>query len=108
MPRPVALQLTGGRLAFDEVDLRATGELELDAAGYLSGPVTLVVTGWPALLQRLTAAGMVDANQAGFLRPMLAGMADPETPEQIELSLSLRDGVLAVGPVTLARIPPLF
>ncbi len=108
LPRPVAVRLTGARIAFEGVDLRAEGAVEPDAAGRLAGPVTLTVTGWPALLTRLTEAGLVDDDQAGFLRPMLAGMADPETPDRVELPLTLRDGVVAVGPVTLVRLPPLF
>lgn len=108
LPRPVAVRFTGARLAFDGVDLRVAGDVEPDELGRLSGPVRLTVTGWPALLERLADAGMIDANQAGFLRPMLAGMADPETPEAIELDLSLRDGALTIGPVTLLRLPPLF
>jgi hypothetical protein len=108
LPRPTAVLLTGARMRFDDIDLVAEGVVEPDDAGRLNGPVTLTVTGWPALLQRLAEAGMIDSDQAGFLRPMLAGMADPQSPERIELALTLRDGALAVGPVTLARLPPLF
>lgn len=107
-PRPLAVQLTGARTRFDGIDLVAEGTVEPDEAGRLSGPVTLTITGWPALLQRLSDAGMIDADQAGFLRPMLAGMAAPDSPDRIELSLTLREGALTVGPVTLVRIPPLF
>ena len=107
-PRPTAAQLTGARARFDEVDLVAEGVVEADEAGRLSGPVKLTVTGWPTLLQRLAEAGMIDPDQAGFLRPMLAGMAESDNPERIQLELTLRDGAIAVGPVTLARIPPLF
>jgi hypothetical protein len=107
-PRPTAMELTGARLRFEDVDLHATGAVEADETGRLSGPISLTVIGWPALLQRLSEAGFIDPDQAGFLRPMLAGMADPERPERIELSLTLREGALSVGPVTLARIPPLF
>ena len=106
--RPTAVELTGGRLAFDGIDLRATGAVELDEAGRLSGPVTLTVAGWPELLERLTSSGTVDAEQAGFLRGMLSGMADPATPETVELPMTLRDGALAMGPVVLLRMPPLF
>ena len=108
LPRPVAVRFTGARLAFDGVDLRVAGDVEPDELGRLSGPVRLTVAGWLALLERLADAEMIDANQAGFLRPMLAGMADPETPEAIELDLTLRDGALTIGPVTLLRLPPLF
>ena len=108
LPRPVAVELTGGRLAFAGVDLQARGTVEPDAMGRLSGQVALTVTGWPALLERLAASGLIDADQAGFLRPMLSGMADPEAPDRIDLSLELREGAVAFGPVVLARLPPLF
>jgi hypothetical protein len=108
LPRVTSVLLTNARMHFEGVDIVATGQVEPDAAGRLSGPVTLTVTGWPALLQRLAASGLIDPDQAGFLRPMLASMAAPDSPDRIEIELTLRDGALAAGPLTLARVPPLF
>jgi hypothetical protein len=108
IPNLVIMQFTGARVRFDDIDVLARGTVEPDAAGRLSGPVTLTVTGWPSLLEKLSETGIIDADQAGFLRPLLAGMTDPENPDQIELELMLRDGAVSAGPITLARIPALF
>lgn len=108
LPRPNAVMLTGARLRAEGMDIVAEGSVEPDEAGRLSGPVTLRITGWPALLERLTASGVIGPDQAGFLRPILAGMAGRDDPATIELSLTLRAGAVTLGPVTLARLPPLL
>ncbi len=111
-PALAGLALTGGRIAWREgdvtIDLRATGRLEADSAGRLSGPLTLEVTQWRALMRRARDAGMMPADHAQLAEMALESMVDPENPDQLEVALQLRGGDILLGPVVLGSLPPLF
>lgn len=107
-PQLQTLALTGGQLAFGAVSLRASGRLEADALGRLSGPVALQISGWPALLEQLQAAGMIGPDEAALWARSLQGMADPARPEQLEAALVLRENRVMLGPLVLGSLPPIF
>lgn len=112
-PVPIAHALTGGRIAWlddaeQTIDIRAQGRLEPDAAGRLSGDLTLDVTRWQTLLRRARDAGWISPEHAVLAEMALQSMVDPETPDQVQVALRLRAGDIMMGPVMLGTLPPLF
>lgn len=107
-PYLVSLALTRARLAFDGIVLGASGRLEADAWGLLSGPLTLEISGWPALLERLREAGLIAPDEAALWQRTLQGLADPADPTRLEAPLAVREGLVRLGPLTLGSLPPLF
>lgn len=104
-PGLAGLVLTGLRAVFDGIDLHARGRVTPDPSGLLNGEVTLTVTGWEALAQRLADAGILSPEARMWLA---AAAPSLETaPDTIEIPLRLQAGDLRLGPVVLARIPPL-
>ncbi|MFN3954917.1 MAG: DUF2125 domain-containing protein [Pararhodobacter sp.] len=107
-PYLVGLALTRARLAFDGIALTASGRLEADALGLLSGPLTLEISGWPALLERLREAGLIAPEEAVLWQRTLQGLADPADPARLEAQLAVREGLVRLGPLVLGSLPPLF
>lgn len=107
---PLAVErmtVTGAQMDWSETQIRAEGRLTPDAQGRLQGDMTLRIAGWRDLLDRSTRAGLVPADQVPVVTIMAQGLTTPESPETVALELSVRDGVVSMGPLTLGVIPPL-
>lgn len=107
-PQLMELALTGGRLVFDAVSISAEGRLIPDAQGYLSGEVTLVVTGWRTLMRMARDAGLMPSEHDVLVTLALQSMTDPDNPERLEAPFVVQSGDVMLGPVVLGTIPPLF
>ena len=105
LPALSDLVLTGLSASWEGVDIAITGDLRADPAGRATGDVVVAITGWPRLLAQLQATGTE-------LPPMaiaaLRAMADPATPERVEVPLRLRAGLVQLGAFSLLELPPLF
>lgn len=99
------LALTGLRAAWDGVDIDITGRLSADAQGRATGDVLVTVTGWEALLAQLQAAG---TEVPTMFTSALRAMADPDTPERVEIPLRVRAGMVQLGAFSLLELPPLY
>ncbi|MCB1408294.1 MAG: DUF2125 domain-containing protein [Rhodobacteraceae bacterium] len=106
-PRLTRVTLTGARVAWDGVDVLASGRLTPDSVGRLSGDVTLTVTGWRRLLDLAQAQGLLTPDNQTTLTAMLAGMATGDDGQTIAVPLAVVDGDLRMGPVVLGTLPPL-
>ncbi|MBB4210874.1 hypothetical protein EV659_103360 [Rhodothalassium salexigens DSM 2132] len=99
----------GGTLELDRlsgdwggVAASVNGSLALDEAFRPFGAATLVVDDPSALIGQAAALGMVPADVARSVSAATAGA----TPAR--LAMMVQDGVLTLGPVALATLPPLL
>lgn len=106
-PGRVQLTLTGARLAWVDSDIALTGRLTPDARGLMSGAVELRIDGWPALLARARATGMLEPGQTGPLDALLSALPTDHGGDSIEVPLSVVSGDVWLGPILLLTLPPL-
>lgn len=97
--------LNHGPLALD-----GDGTLALDAAMRPIGAFMLRVKGFEEALDRLAGAGVIKPHPAALAKTVLKALARKQgVPggEELKVSLSLQDGRLYVGPLPLAKLPPI-
>lgn len=104
-PRLADVALTGARLVADGIDLQAEGRIAPDPRGRPTGEVTLHITGWRALLERLGNAGLAPPEVLAWIAAAAPALAQPDRPETLSLPLNLRDGQVRLGPLVLAELP---
>lgn len=104
----------GGTVELDHVALdwapmalEAEGTLALDPAGQPLAALSARVRGFSPLMDRLTAAGLVDAGAANAAKLVLSLMArpDPKGRQAVPVPVSIQDSVVFLGPATVARLP---
>ncbi len=94
------------------------GPLTLDGDGTLAlddrmrpiGAFTLRVKGFEEALDRLAGAGVIKPYPAALVKTVMKSLARKQgVPggEELKVPLSLQDGRLYVGPVALAKLPPI-
>lgn len=90
------------------LDLNATGTLFLDANLQPAGRLTVVVTGYGALVESFVARGTMKARDAIRLKALLDLLAKPSTdggPPKLTAPLTLGRGKLFLGPLALMSLP---
>ena len=107
-PRLQTLTLTGARVAWEGIDITATGALEPGPRGLLSGEVSVVITGWQALLAQARAAGALTGTEDPMTALVLNSLATPGNPDRVEAAFALVDGEIWLGPLSLGRVPALW
>ena len=108
LPSVVGLELHEGQLAWGQIELRASGTLEVDAAGLPEGQITLRITQWRDLLDLVETADMLTGTQLALAERALQSLEDRSGSENtVEAPLTLADGMIRLGPVPLAPIPRL-
>lgn len=106
-PSLARLTLTGARIAWVDSDVSLRGRLTPDSRGALSGEVALRVEGWPALLARARAAGLLDRAQDGPLGALIGALPTEAEGETVDVPLSVVSGDVWLGPILLMTLPPL-
>lgn len=101
------LVLTGARVHWDGVRIDASGRLQADALGRLSGTVSLRITGVADLWTRVESAGLIAPEYLPLARATVSGLVRPAEPDHIDAVLVLRDGSVMFGPVPLLTLPRL-
>lgn len=107
-PRLVAVPEAQITVTWGESTVTLQGALQVDAAGQISGDMELRVDHWQEALEQGRAARLWDArvNTALTLTAatFAAGDADPAI---LRAPLTIRDGVVRLGPLTLGNLAPL-
>ena len=97
--------------AFKQAPLEATGNgtLALDPNLQPLGALAVRAYGVAETLAQLEQDGLIDPNQAKTAKLIANGIAKPDDSgkARFDVSLSLQDGYLWLGPVKLARLPRL-
>ncbi|MAF96017.1 MAG: hypothetical protein CMM60_09730 [Rhodospirillaceae bacterium] len=98
--------LNHGPLALD-----GDGTLALDVAMRPIGAFSLRVKGFEEALDRLAGAGVIKPHPAALAKTVLKALARKQGVPgsgEFKVPLSLQDGWLYVGPVPLAKLPPIL
>lgn len=98
---PPRMALTGARAAWEGVDLRLSGRVDLGAVGGPAGDLVLAVEGWRALLALLDRAGALDADLSGWLAAAGPALARPGAPDAVDIPLRVEAGQVRLGPLLL-------
>lgn len=108
-PQPQKIALTDLRAAWGVMEFRATGELEIDAAGRASGPLSLQAEEWLQMLEIAEASGAMTDLVAKAARGLLTMAADASgNPNSIDVQLTLKDGIAYYGVLPVFALPPVI
>ena len=109
LARPVLLE----RLVIDALSLEAgpvglqvSGTLDIDAAGFPVGELTLETRDWRESVPILVDLGLVSGRMEEMLQTALRFLA-PDATQPLQLPLVFSDGRMAIGPVPLGPAPRL-
>lgn len=93
-----AIGLDGTRFDWGNTRIAASGTLTPRDDGRLDGAITLEITGWSRVLDRLQTMGLLPPDQVPMLRMMAQNMS---ADERLILPLTLSGSVLGLGPLAL-------
>ncbi len=105
------LLIRNAHLVWGQLELRADGELRLDAQLRPAGQLTALVSGAGNTVDTLVELGVLKPEAGLGVRLALMALGKRRQiagRSVIELPVTLRDGRLFLGPVPLLRLPPLF
>jgi len=106
-PRHIVLNLADAH--WGELQLKATGTLEVDEAGLPTGEIFLKVKNWRQLLVMAEDAGALPARARDGVERVLALFAGlGGNPRDLDTQLNIRDGYVALGPIPLGPAPRLI
>lgn len=107
-PQITALDLTDLRARWGEMELRAAGELTVDAEGTPEGRITVKATNWREMVQMARRAGVVPEPLVPTIENVLEALAALSgPPETLDAPLTFRNGRVAIGPIPVGRAPDL-
>ena len=93
---------------FGESNITLEGKLQWAPNGTVSGEVNLEVTNWRSLLKLAKDMGKTDAEGEQVFSEMLADVeAISGKPGTLQLPLTIRNGAITYGMLTLGLIPPI-
>jgi hypothetical protein len=104
------VEIRKGDLAWGPLALAAEGTLALDKALQPEAAGTLHIAGLNEVLDKLSAAGLVEERSAQLAKMMFGAFAKPPAgggPPEVQLPLTVQDGHLYTGPIKLARLHPI-
>ncbi|APX89259.1 hypothetical protein BV394_05615 [Brevirhabdus pacifica] len=108
-PQPRRINLTGVRANWGQLDLRAAGDLEVDAEGIPEGRVTVKAQNWREILALAVNAGTVPRGMAGTIESVL-GMLAGSTGDTntLDVPITFAGGRMMFGPIPLGMAPRLI
>lgn len=107
----------GGSLAISDlilnwgpIDMKAKGELAIDGQGRPTGKLQASLGNLDALVEALVAADVVGRKTANLAFTGLQALStlQGETEGRVRIPIVLKEGVLFLGPLSIARLDPLF
>jgi hypothetical protein len=107
-PQPRALKLTELRANWGDLDLRAAGELTVDASGQPEGRISVKAQNWREILTLAVNSGTVPASLASTAENVL-GMLARSTGDSrsLDLPLTFTGGQIKLGPLPIGTAPRL-
>lgn len=107
-PQITRIELSDLRAAWGGLALRASGNLDVDAAGIPTGDVALRAENWQAMIELGVNAGAIPAAMQSTLESGLALIAGLSgRPTDLDVTLSFSDGQAYLGPIPLGPVPVL-
>ncbi len=99
-------EITALRIDWGPVRITGSGSLTLDDAFRPLGALSLHVDRPQPLIAYLAARGLIDRDAAAGARDLVRALMAKAGGKPVNLSLSLQDGALFLGPLPLARLGP--
>lgn len=100
-PRLISLRLAEAR--WGDLELKAAGDLEIDAEGDALGRITVKAQNWREILQMARASGELPEGLADTLEQALSLLAGRN--DAIDIPLDFRGGLIWIGPVPVSEGP---
>ncbi|WP_299676294.1 DUF2125 domain-containing protein [uncultured Roseobacter sp.] len=107
-PQPQRIEIDLAEAVWGTLELRAAAELTLDAQGVPEGPLSLQARNWQEILGLAERSGALPAALVPQARSVLQALAAASgDPRAIDVTLTLRDGLVLLGFVPLGPAPRL-
>ena len=107
-PDITRVELNDLNAVWGRLELRATGALDVDTAGYPAGKITVKAKNWREMLQIGVDAGFLPEGLAATLERGLAVMAEMSGhPDTLDAPITFADGGMSFGPIPLGPAPML-
>lgn len=105
-PQPTSLEIKLAEYHSDGLEVKITGDLDIDNAGRISGDLTLRAVNWREMLRQAVASGLVPETFAPSLERGLNFVASLSGNTQtLDLPLSFKDGKVLLGIFPLGDAP---
>ena len=102
-PQPALIALRLAEARWGELELKAAGNLEVDAQGEATGRITVKAQNWREILRMARASGELPGGLAETLEQGLSLLAGRN--DGIAIALEFRRGRLWIGPVPVMASP---
>ncbi|ANP38164.1 hypothetical protein JL2886_03285 [Phaeobacter gallaeciensis] len=105
-PQPRRITLTQAEAHWGALALRASGNVEVDEAGRISGKVAIRAENWRDMLRMAERSGLLPTRLRSGTERILAVLAEMHGREQdLDIALSFSDGQMFLGPLPLGTAP---
>lgn len=107
--RPQVIDLTLAKYTLDGLTVEATGTLDVDSFGRLSGRLNLRAVNWRDLLRAAIDAGQIQRDVGQALERglgLLAGLQG--NPTTLDIPLDIAGDALRIGPIRVGTAPRLW
>ncbi len=107
-PAVETLSIKEFAVTWGEISLTAIGDIEPNDYGVPSGSISISARNWQQGLDLAVANGMVEANRR-FLVTEIANNLDetPHIPDTLTLTLTITNGIMSLGGLSLGSVPSL-
>ncbi len=108
-PQPVEIDLKLAQAEWGALGLFAAGRVTLDGNGVPTGDVSIKAENWREMLSMAQASGAIPdyaLEPTARVLNLLANISG--NPEALDVTLSMRDGMITLGPFPLGPAPRLF
>lgn len=107
-PQPQQIDLTNFTAKWGVMELRATGDLTMDAQGLATGTLAVQATNWQDMVDIARQSGALGENTAKMVQGVL-GMAAQSSgnPDRLDADITLKNGQAFMGFIPLGPVPPL-
>jgi len=107
-PQPTALSVKDLQLTWGKLQLQARGQIDVDAAGFAVGNLTIKARNWREILDVAVAAGWLGEDMSNQIKSGLQLLATLSgDPRSIDLPLTFANRTTSLGPIPLGPAPKL-
>lgn len=107
-PQIIDIKLNELRAIWGDLDLRAAGELTVDARGFPTGEITIKATNWREMLKIAIDTGVVPDSMILIVTRALEVLAEiAGDPNTLDAPLTFSDGFITLGLIPLGPAPRL-
>lgn len=108
-PQPVAIDLKLAEMHWGALRVLTAAKMTIDANGVPTGTVTLKAENWREMLAMAQASGAIAPQAVGPTEKVLNTLAGlGGNPNALDVTLTLRDGIIAFGILPLGPAPRIF